>query len=303
MPSAVVFPGDPSRTASAGENDVVPAGVLPAGDGPSVRPDTVSALERGITVLRCFSEDTRVLSNTELARRTGIPRPTVTRLAATLVALGMLQQERDGDRFALAAGVLVPARAFLAALDVRAVARPHMQRLAERFGGSVYLAVRNGLEMVLIEACRARSTMLSARLDVGSRVPMGNSALGRTYLAALPPDEREQLIETLRLTKGSEWNVLEAGLQAALSAAEVDGYTISAGEWHPDINSVSVPLAGPQGELMALNSGGGAYLYTVERLQRDIAPSLLAMARTIAAEIGGSVPPFNTSKDRRHAAD
>ena len=55
---------------------------------------------------------------------------------------------------------------------------------------------------------------------------------------------------------------------------------------------------------MALNSGGGAYLYTVERLRRDIAPGLLAMARAIAAEIGGSVPSFNTtSKDRRRAAD
>ncbi len=270
---------------------------------PRGRPDTVSALERGIAVLRCFDEDTRVLSNTELARRTGIPRPTVTRLATTLVTLGLLKQEREGERFALAAGVLSPARAFLAALDVRGVARPHMQRLAEQFGGSVYLAVRDGLEMVLIEACRARSTMLAARLDVGSRVPMANSALGRAYLAALPQNEREQLIETLRVTKGSEWTALASGLRAALDEARRHGYTISAGEWHPDINSVSVPLTGPQAEVMALNTGGGAYLYTPERLRREIAPELLAMAGAIAVDIGGSVPPFQTSKDDRHATD
>ena len=45
----------------------------------------VSALERGISVLRCFTADVRELSNTALSRQTGIPRPTVTRLASTLV--------------------------------------------------------------------------------------------------------------------------------------------------------------------------------------------------------------------------
>jgi DNA-binding IclR family transcriptional regulator len=258
------------------------------------RPDTVSALERGIAVLRSFDEDTRVLSSTELARRTGIPRPTVTRLAATLVTLGLLRQERDGERYALASGVLSLGRAFLVGLDVRAVARPHMQQLAEQFGGSVYLAVRDGLEMVLIEACRARASMLAARLDVGSRVPMANSALGRAYLAAIGPTERTQLIETLRITKGNEWTLLSSGLSLALEEAQRSGWTISAGEFHREINSVSVPLAGPDGEVMALNTGGGAYLFAPERLRDEIAPRLAEMARAIAAEIGGHVPSMNS---------
>lgn len=301
--AARVAPASRSGAGRPRKVTVAAVATVPVRPTPARRPDTVSALERGIAVLRCFDEDTRVLSNNEFARRTGIPRPTVTRLATTLVALGLLRQEREGERFALAAGVLSPARAFLAALDVRGVARPHMQRLAEQFGGSVYLAVRDGLEMVLIEAVRARSTMLAARLDVGSRVPMANSALGRSYLAALPPNEREPLIETLRVTKGGEWTALAGGLQAALDEARRHGYTISAGEWHPEINSVSVPLTGPHGDVMALNSGGGAYLYTPERLRREIAPGLLAIARSIAAEIGGSVPSLQISKDDPRATD
>ena len=56
--------------------------------------DTVSALERGIAVLRCFTEDRRVLGPTELSRLTGVPRPTVTRLASTLVGLLWLTAAR-----------------------------------------------------------------------------------------------------------------------------------------------------------------------------------------------------------------
>lgn len=254
------------------------------------RPDTVSALERGMAVLRCFSETRRTLTSTELSRLTGVPRPTVTRLASTLATLGLLRHEPEGDRYMLGPGVVSLARVFLAGLDVRAAARPHMQALAESAGGSVYLAVPDGLEMVLVEACRPRSTMLAPRLDVGSRAPMASSALGRAYLWALAPEAREQVLESLRLARGSDWAGLEPGLRRALAQADATGWTISAGEFHREINSVSVPLVGPAGEIMALNCGTAAFVYTEDHLHQVVAPQLLRMAEALAAEIGGHVP-------------
>ncbi|MGV3573156.1 MAG: IclR family transcriptional regulator [Ramlibacter sp.] len=261
-----------------------------AGGNAQSRPDTVSALERGVAVLRCFTEDRRTLTSTELSRLTGVPRPTVTRLASTLVTLGLLKQEPGGDRYMLGPGVVSIARVFLAGLDVRAVARPHMQALAETAGGSVYLAVPDGLEMVIVEACRPRTTMLAPRLDVGSRAPIANSALGRAYLWALAPQEREALIESLRLTRGSDWAALEPGLRRSLADADALGYSLSAGEFHREINSVSVPLVGPTGDVMALNCGTAAFVYTEEHLRQVIAPQLLRMAQALAVDIGGHVP-------------
>jgi DNA-binding IclR family transcriptional regulator len=254
------------------------------------RPDTVSALERGIAVLRCFDETRRTLTSTELSRLTGVPRPTVTRLATTLVALGLLKVEPEGDRYMLGPGVVSLARVFLAGLDVRAAARPHMQAMAEDAGGSVYLAVCDGLDMVIVEACRPRSTMLAPRLDVGSRAPIANSALGRAYLWAMPREERARLIESLRLTRGSDWAALEPPLKRALEEGDKLGYLISAGEFHREINSVSVPLVGPSGEIMALNCGTAAFVYTEDHLRKEIAPRLQKMALALAADIGGHVP-------------
>jgi DNA-binding IclR family transcriptional regulator len=261
-----------------------------SGNGGAQRPETVSALERGIAVLRCFTETRRVLTSTELSRLTGVPRPTVTRLASTLVTLGLMQQEPEGDRYMLGPGVVSIARVFLAGLDVRAVARPHMQALAEAAEGSVYLAVPDGLDMVIIEACRPRTTMLAPRLDVGSRAPIANSALGRAYLFALPKEERQALIESLRLSRGSDWAALEPGLKRALADADALGYSISAGEFHREINSVSVPLVGPSGEVMALNCGTAAFVYTEDHLRQVVAPQLLKMAGELAADLGGHVP-------------
>jgi DNA-binding IclR family transcriptional regulator len=252
--------------------------------------DTVSALDRGVAVLRCFTETRRVLTPTELARLTGVPRPTVTRLASTLVTLGLMRQDPQSEAYMLGPGVVSLARVFLAGLDVRAAARPLMAELAEATGGSVYLAVPDGLDMVLIEACRPRSTMLAPRLDVGSRAPIATSALGRAYAWAMPAAQRESLMESLRLARGVDGESADAGLRRSIAEAERLGYCISAGEFHREINSVSVPLIGPSGEFMALNCGSAAFVFTEQRLREEVAPQLLLMAHALADDIGGHVP-------------
>lgn len=268
----------------------MPSSVVKTSRFSKQRPDTVSALVRGIEVLRCFQEGPGALSNGDIARRTGIPKPTVTRLVATLVSLGYLKQMRETDMYAMSAGVLSLAQAFLSGLDVRSSARPHMMQLAESADASVYLAVRDGLDMVLIETCRSQSTMLRSRVSVGSRLALATAASGRAYLSALGAPERDALIGQMRKAYGARWDAYAAGVERALRDAAVRGYALSAGEWHPDINTIAVPLLTAEGELMALTCGGPAFAFPADRLRKSIAPRLLETANTIAREIGGTVP-------------
>ncbi len=250
---------------------------------------TVSAPKRGIAVLHCFGDGARTLSNAEMSERTQVPKPTVARLAATLVSLGLLRQDAETERYSLGAGVLSLASMFLSSLDVRMLARPHMARLADNFGGTVFLAVRDGLEMVLIEACRARSSLLTLRLDVGSRLPIATSALGRAYLSALPQPERAQLLDELQRENAGEWHRLRAGVEQAMRDGAAHGYCASLGELRTEINSIAAPLTLPGGETVALNCGGPAFAFPETRLRTEIAPRLLAAARAVASEVGGSI--------------
>jgi IclR family transcriptional regulator, positive regulator for flagellar biogenesis len=252
--------------------------------------DTVSALDRGLALLQCFGDGQSALGPTELARITGIPRPSVTRLAATLVAHRWLRPEPGGERYMLGAGVVSLAQTFLAGLDVRAAARGPMQALADRSGGSVYLALRDGLEMVIVEACRPRSTMLAARLDVGSRVPMPNSALGRAWLGAVDVESRVALLAGLRRANRRDWPALEGGLNRALAERQRNGgLSLSVGEFHREINSVSVGWIDPRGETLAFNCGGAAFDFPEARLRNQVGPALLAMAKALADALGGRV--------------
>ena len=244
-----------------------------------------------------------MLTPTELSRLTGIPRPSVIRLAATLVAHGLLHAQAQGEGYRLGAGVMTLARRFLDGLDVRAVARGPMQALADATGGSVYLAVRDGLEMVVVEACRAASMMLAARIDVGSRAPLANSALGRACLAALPPTERDAIVTRLRQQQRSAWPALEGGLQRALDEHARRGWCLSVGEFHREINSASVAMVGARGDVMAFNCGGSAFAFGEARLRSEVGPALLAMAAEVAARIGAEVAGPAAREARRARRD
>lgn len=266
---------------------------LPAQDAECGAPGSgnVSALERGISVLRCFDENVSALSNQQLAQLTGIPKPTLTRLTATLVNLGLLKQDAARDHYMLGPGIMPMARAFLATLDFRACARPLMQEFAEaNEGASVYIGLHDDLSMVVVEACRARSSMLSARIDVGSRLPIPNSALGRAFLSVCDEAERQQVVDRFKESAPDKWNQHEFGLMKALQRGAQDGYLMSLGEWHRDINSVSVGFRNAQGEILSLNAGGAAYIFPEERLRWDIAPKLHQLGTQIALKIGGFPP-------------
>lgn len=253
--------------------------------------DTVVALERGIAVLHCFLHGPTALSHGDIVRRTGIPKPTVTRLVATLMVRGYLRQIR-GERYTLGPCVTSLARAFLSGLDVRETARPFMTELADRFNASTYLAVRDQAEMVVIEACRSRSTMLLSRLDVGSRVPLTISALGRAYLASLDGPGRSAL---LRQAAGPRRSI-----ERALRDAAAHGYCVSVREWHPDIGAIATVIQAPDGAVLALNCGGPVFRFDDQYLRRRVAPHLLDAARAIADEIGGKA--MGPADSRRLAA-
>jgi DNA-binding IclR family transcriptional regulator len=94
----------------------------------------------------------------------------------------------------------------------------------------------------------------------------------------------------MRLLRGPEWDSIAPGMNRAIGESKRLGYCLSLGEFHREINSVSVPLIGPDGEVMALNGGGAAFVFTEERLRNELAPRLHDIALSIARDIGGHVP-------------
>lgn len=250
--------------------------------------DEVNALARGLTVLRSVAAADAPLSNRELTELTGIPKPTVSRITATLVNAGFLFQLPDSERFVLTSSVLELSNGFLRNFDIRARARPFLIELAERTALSVHLAVRDRLDMVVIDAIRPRSAVLVSRLEIGSRMNMSRTAVGRAYLAALGETERNKLLTGLQAAEGDDWGHVSGRIETALHETAANGFAIATGEWHDGLNAIAAGFTGPSGERYAVNCGGSAHQCPRDWLIARAAPALLECINRITLEIGGT---------------
>ncbi len=251
----------------------------------------VTALARGLDILRCFSRKDRELGNTEIAARTRLPKPTVSRLTFTLTNLGYLTYSPDTGRYALSVGVLSFSHAYLGNLDVRHIARPLMQQLADEVRATVSLGAPDpsGEHMVFLEICQGAGQMFHISMDVGSRVPHGWTAMGRAFLAALPADRREDRLALYRkATPRAQWDEIQAGIERAVRDYEHFGFCLSVGEWNKDVWAVGVPMASREGDrILAFNCSGPIFDITRQRIISEIGPRLSALRDRVVAATGG----------------
>ena len=245
----------------------------------------VVALARGLEVLRAFTPKDNILGNQDIAAITHLPKPTVSRLTHTLTRLGYLTYSERLGKYQLGTAVLSLGYAALANIGVRQIARPFMQELADYANASVSLGSRDRLNMVYVEHCRSDATV-TLRLDLGSRIPVETTAMGRALLAALPASERQYLMDHAAKHDPKNWPRIKSGIEQAVEDYRKHGFVISAGEWQSDVHAVGVPLVPPDGSpILALNCGGPAFLFDRKRLTEDLGPRLVNLVRNVEAAL------------------
>ncbi len=250
-------------------------------------PQFITALARGLEVLRTFRRDDGALGNLEIAKRTKLPKPTVSRITYTLSKLGYLQYVPDTARYRLSVGVLALGYTSLGSFGIRELARPMMQELADDTNITVALGTLDRHAMVYLEVCRGDS-LFPLALELGSHIKLATSAMGRAYILGRAPAQRLELMDRIAAREGTKWRALKKGLEQAQEEFEKYGFVTSVGDWKTGVNAVGVPLkVGENGTDFALNCGGPTFLATPERLIEEIGPKLVALARRIEAKLSG----------------
>ncbi|MCX7171688.1 MAG: IclR family transcriptional regulator [Proteobacteria bacterium] len=248
----------------------------------------ITALARGLQVLRCFRARERYLGNQEFAERTGLPKPTISRLTHTLTGLGYLEYSPTFGKYSLGAAVLSLSYPYLAGLDVRDVARPLMQELADYAQATVSLGARDALHMIYLEICQG-SQIFRMDIGIGSRVPHGTTAMGRAYLAVLPQQHRTEIFEQYReITPKKDWPKVRAGIEQSIEDYAHHGFCLSLGEWNPEVWAVGTPMVSSDaGRILAFNVSGPVFNMTRERLVEDIGPRLCKLRERVLSATGG----------------
>jgi DNA-binding IclR family transcriptional regulator len=243
----------------------------------------VSALARGLEVLRAFGPRDVWLTNQEIAKRTGLAKPTVSRLAYTLTRVGHLRYSDATNKYALGSAAFSLGLSALGQLDIRSIARPLMQALSEHTRAAVHFAMSDRLAMVLIDTYRTSESFV---VDIGSRVPIATTSMGRAYLCALPEVQRRKVLDELRAAGPDDWPQVRKSLEQAYAEYEQHGYCLGLGDWRREVHAIAVPLVPLDGwDPVVFGCSGAAFELPADVLRDRVAPRLLTLVGNIRSTL------------------
>lgn len=250
-------------------------------------PQFMTSLARGLAVMRAFAQRRRSQTMADLSRKTGLPRAAVGRCLYTLEKLGYV--ESDGKSFMLRPQVLALGFSYLSSAPLTSTAQPFLERVSARVKESCSLCILDGDEIVYV-ARSATQRIMSVVLNVGSRLPAFNTAMGRVLLAHLKPDDLERYLRTATLRMYTEKTITaKRALKRLLATVRENGYSIVDQELEIGLRSIAVPVRNALGDVVAaINISVHAQSVSLREIERSYLPHLRAAADEMAPLIVGA---------------
>lgn len=235
-------------------------------------------LERVDAIFSAFQGPDRVLGVSELARRTGIPKASISRIVAELVRLNLLEKSDPGIKLGIRLFELGEHAS--GPKDLRRLAFPHMLDLRTSTNQTVHLAVLDGKEVVYVQILRSRATPpLPSR--VGGRLPAYATGVGKALLAHVSPNLLSEHLPATLEKIGPKTITDRTQLFADLAQIRTSGLAYEIEESASDVGCAAAAILSPDRKPVAAISVsvhlGTAHLST-------LGPAVATAARAASRE-------------------
>jgi DNA-binding IclR family transcriptional regulator len=200
-------------------------------------------LLRAVALLERVAAADGALTLAEATAASGLPKPTVHRLLATLEDAGLVMRDSEARR--IAPGPRLARLALSALLNGASRAPRHavLASLARDVGETVNLTMLDGSQVVYLDRVETQWP-LRVSLQPGSRVPLHCTASGKLLLALQPQARRRALVDALALERYTDRTITtREGLLRALDRIRRDGHATDDEEYIAGLVCVAVPVA------------------------------------------------------------
>lgn len=200
-------------------------------------------IDKGLVVLSAFTVDRPRLSFDDLVKITRMPTSTLYRFLNGLLRNGYLSKDASTLTYTLGPAVLRLGRIAEAALDVRRLALPWMDRLWEQTGETIYLSARLGMTRLCLESRERKGRGIKFSIRPGETSPIYAGASGKVLLAHLPEAELKALLAKTRLVKVTPRTPADRGkILREMATIRTRGYHYTEGEYNPGAWGLAAPI-------------------------------------------------------------
>jgi len=241
----------------------------------------VGSTRRALEILYLLALE-GALGTNEIARRLGVTPSTVSRQLATLVDFGYAERDAVSGLYRPGVRLVHLGNLVLLRLDVRTVARPHLETLVDETGETATLSVPGDPDAVTIDFVPARHGV------------QGVTQLGRPSVAHATAAGKVMLALTGQRPAGplrayTTRTITELGaLEGELERVRRRGYAEAYEERERELNAIAAPVFGADGSLAAVIALQGPVSRFGKAAARRAVPTLLEAAGAISRALGST---------------
>lgn len=247
-------------------------------------------LLRGLAILEAAANGARDLRSFGAAL--GTTRSTTHRLVSSLVQARYLRQVQGG--YLLGPKLIELGTIALEQMPLTAVARPHLQALADHTHDTIHLGVRDGDDVLYIDKIPG-TRGLEMRSRVGHRMPLASTGIGKAMMLDLESVAWKRLLEAshraLAKTSFKPDNRPDFDtFNQRMTRYAQGGFTFDLEENEASIRCVAAPVRDASGAIVAALSVASTIPYMPHERMEELIPVVQREARSISEELGWRAP-------------
>ena len=257
---------------------------------PDAKPARLSSVATAMRLLKAFSEADVELGISALASRLGVAKSTAHRLAVTLVAERMLEQNPDNGRYRLGTALFRLGALVRQRMNVSNEGRPFLFELREQTNESVHLAILEGADIMYVYNLESTHA-IRMRSDIGVRKPAYCTAEGLAILA-YRPQEVVDLVVRHGLKPRTPQTITDAkALHKALDAVRLRGCAIEDEQSEVGMRCIAAPIRDDAGSVVAAVGIAGPVSRLSKKAVAAFIPHVIGTAEAISRRLGYAGPP------------
>ncbi|MCX7708437.1 MAG: IclR family transcriptional regulator [Clostridia bacterium] len=229
---------------------------------------SIQVIERALDILELLATEKEGLGVTEIGNRLSLHKSTVHRILSALAERGYIEKISNNGLYKIGLKMVELSSVHLSNVELKTEARPYLWELTSKLNLTTHLAILEGADAIYIEKVDVVSN-IRLYSQIGRRIPVYCSALGKSLLSGLTDDELDRIVSNCSLTRLTDNTLTDRSeLIRQIKKVRITGWSIDDEEHDEGIRCIAAPVLDYRGKVIAaLSISGPASVVTKEKDQ------------------------------------